>query len=95
MYFNRAHVFYLAINRDLLESGHETKRLLELLRGPVLRDEAGKVGAGHSENGADVVAKTVNAKIVDLKGRVLARSDLVEGGSLGRIEECVNHVWRC
>ena len=87
--------FYLAINSGLLESGHETKRRLGLLRCPVLRNKAGKVGAGHSENGTDVVSKTVNAKIVDLKGRVLARSDLVEGGGLGRIEECVNHVWIC
>lgn len=67
MYFHLCSCIYLAINRGLLESRHKTKGLLRFLRGSVLGDKAGKVGAGHSKNGTDVVAKTVNAKIVDLK----------------------------
>lgn len=88
----RDFISYLAISRGLFESGHDAKGLFGLFGSPVFRNIAGKVGAGDSEDGANEVAKTVKIKVLDLKGGVLARGDLVEGGGLGGVEECVNHV---
>lgn len=83
---------YLAIDGDLLQNRDNAEGCLGLYCSPVIGNDALEVGARNSEDRTGGSSRAVDAKVVNLESRVLAGSHLVEDGSLGRVEESVDHV---